>query len=212
MIRELSNQRQFVINSREFNNNESQKAMNHSFQYSCSIDDKPVWVFDNLCTQEEAASISNGLNISAFKRNEVARPDTAEYKHWVVALSEAQIRSCPVYDRAMKQIKETPGKAYRAYRGYVNYASYGDMLFTHTDCLPDADELTVLVYLCPEWNIEWGGETLFYNELDDCVFASTPKPGRTVIFHGAIKHVGRPPNRVCYSPRYTLAFKLEPAE
>lgn len=74
------------------------------------------------------------------------------------------------------------------------------MQFTHIDCLPEADELTVLVYLCPEWNIEWGGETLFYNASDDCVFASTPKPRRTVIFHDAIKHVGRPPNRACYSP------------
>jgi Rps23 Pro-64 3,4-dihydroxylase Tpa1-like proline 4-hydroxylase len=178
--------------------------------YSHTVGNKPIWVFDNLCSQDEATSIFKGLEISAFKHNEVARPDTAQFKHWAVGLSDAQITSLPVYQRAMEQISETTGKKYRAYRGYVNYASYGDMLFTHTDCLPEADELTVLVYLCPEWDIEWGGETLFYNEHDDCVFASTPKPGRTVIFHGAIKHVGRPPNRICYTPRYTLAFKLEP--
>ena len=75
--------------------------------------------------------------------------------------------------------------------------------------MPGADELTVLVYISPTWDIEWGGETMFFNEQDDCLFACTPKPGRVSIFHGAIKHVGRPPNRICYTPRYTLAFKLE---
>ena len=30
-----------------------------------------------------------------------------------------------------------------------------------------------------------------------------------VVFDGAIKHVGRPPNRICYHPRYTFAIKFE---
>jgi hypothetical protein len=29
------------------------------------------------------------------------------------------------------------------------------------------------------------------------------------VFDGAIKHVGRPPNRICYAPRYTFAIKFE---
>ena len=101
--------------------------------YSHTVGNKPIWVFDNLCSQDEATSIFKGLEISAFKHNEVARPDTAQYKHWAVGLSDAQIASLPVYQRAMAQISETTGKKYRAYRGYVNYASYGDMLFTHTE-------------------------------------------------------------------------------
>ena len=125
--------------------------------YSHTVGDKPIWVFDNLCSKDEATSVFKGLEASAFRLNEVARPDTAEYKHWAVGLSEPQIAGLPVYQRAMAQIAEITGKKYRAYRGYVNYASYGDMLFTHTDCLPEADELTVLVYICPQWDIEWGG-------------------------------------------------------
>ena len=42
-------------------------------------------------------------------------------------------------------------------------------------------------------------------------FVASPKPGRLVVFDGAIKHVGRPPNRICYAPRFTFAIKLEPA-
>ena len=126
--------------------------------YSCSVNDKPIWVYDNLCSTEEATSIFQGLEVSAFRHNEVARPDTAQYKHWAVSLNESQIQNLPVYQRAIKQIFDATGKQYQAYRGYVNYAAFGDMLFTHTDCLPDSDELTVLVYICSKWDIEWGGD------------------------------------------------------
>lgn len=185
--------------------------MEFSPTHSLTIENKPLWVFDNLCTVDEATSVFQGLEVSAFKRNEVARPDTQAYRHWAVNLSEQQIQGLPVYQRALQAVKALTGDEYRAYRGYVNYASFGDMLFTHTDCLPEANEFTVLAYISPQWDVEWGGETLFYNNDDDCLFACTPKPGRVTIFHGAIKHVGRPPNRICLTPRFTLAFKLEKA-
>lgn len=178
-------------------------------KYSAEVEGKPIWVFDELCPESEVRDLYKGLGASAFKRDEIARPDTENYRHWAVNLHNMQIGSLPVYQRCLDAIESKTGKRFKAYRGYVNYASFGDMLFTHTDCLPGQNELTVLVYICPEWDIEWGGETMFYNSEDDCVFACTPKPGRVVIFNGAIKHVGRPPNRICYNPRYTLAFKME---
>ena len=185
--------------------------MKYSPTHSISVDGKPVWVFDDLCTTKEAEDLYKGLQASGFKKDEIARPDTEEYKHWAVNLTAEQVRSLPVYHRAMEAIEALTQKSYRAYRGYVNHAAFGDMLFTHTDCEPSADEFTVLAYISPEWNIEWGGETLFFNDQDDCLFACSPKPARVAIFHGAIKHVGRPPNRICYAPRFTLAFKLERA-
>lgn len=185
--------------------------MKYSPTHSVDIEGKPLWVFDDLCTQEEATGIYKGLEMSAFKRNEIARPDTKDFRHWAVNLVDQQTKSLPVYHRAIEAVQEMTSETYKAYRGYVNHASFGDMLFTHTDCMPEAQELTVLAFITPQWDIEWGGETMFYNSHDDCVFACTPKPGRVTIFHGAIKHVGRPPNRICYAPRYTLAFKLEKA-
>lgn len=182
------------------------------FTFHQEIDGKPLWVIDDLCTLQESSDIFTGLLTAGFIRTEIARPDTSKYQHWVVNLSAQQINALPVYQRSINAIQKLASKSYDAYRGYVNYATFGDMLFTHTDCAPDADELTVLTYISDEWDIEWGGETLFYNNKNDCVFACTPKPGRTVIFHGAIKHVGRPPNKVCIKPRYTLAFKMELAK
>lgn len=178
-------------------------------KYKYSVNERDIYIFDNISDIREIQSIYQGMEQSAFKRNEIARPDTQNYKHWAVNLSEPQINNLPLYQKIVEAIRENVGYKYRCYRGYCNYASFGDMLFTHTDCLPQSKELTALVYICPEWNVEWGGETLFYNEEKDCVYACTPKPGRVVLFDGAITHVGRPPNKIYVGPRYTLAFKLE---
>lgn len=184
--------------------------MKYQPKYETTVDGKKIWVFDDLCSANEAATIAHNLELSAFVRSEVARPDTATFRHFVLNLNATQLANLPMYSRSLEAVKQITSKNFRAYRAYCNLASYGDMLFTHTDCMPGSPELTVLIYMCPKWDIEWGGETMFYNSEDDCVYACTPKPGRVVIFDGSIKHVGRPPNRVCYASRFTLAFKLEP--
>lgn len=101
-----------------------------------------------------------------------------------------------------------PGERYRAYRAYTNHAAYGDMLYTHCDCGPDQRELTALWYMTTHWEPEWGGETMFFDSSGDAMFCVSPRPGRLVLFDGAIPHVGRPPSRICYAPRYTFAIKL----
>jgi hypothetical protein len=67
-----------------------------------------------------------------------------------------------------------------------------------------------LWFIAPDWNVEWGGETVFFDSVMDAQIAVSPRPGRLVLFDGSLTHVGRPPNRICYAPRYTLAFKLQP--
>ncbi|MEO3878349.1 2OG-Fe(II) oxygenase family protein [Rheinheimera fenheensis] len=183
--------------------------MKYQPKYETSIEGRKIWVFDNLCSPEESGVIAMNLENSPFIRSEVARPDTAAFRHFVLNLNANQLSALPVYHRSLEAVFSLTGQRFKAYRAYCNLASYGDMLFTHTDCLPGSTELTVLMYACHKWDVEWGGETMFYNSEDDCVYACTPKPGRVVIFDGAIKHVGRPPNRVCYASRFTLAFKLE---
>ena len=173
------------------------------------VDGRPIRVFDGLLPN--VSDYVQGLGRAAFTRSEIARPETAEYKHWATEVKlDALIRQ-PIFELTQQAVRTFagPGVGYRPYRAYTNVASYGDMLFTHTDCLPDQHDLTALWYLCERWDIEWGGETLFFDAADDVACAVIPKPGRLVVFDGAIKHVGRPPNRICYSPRYTFAIKFE---
>lgn len=173
------------------------------------IDGRPLRVFDGLLPN--VTEYVQGLSRAAFTRTEVARPETAEYKHWATEIKLEGLVRQPIFEFTRQAVAAfcPSGISYKPYRAYTNVATYGDMLFTHTDCLPDQHDLTALWYLCERWDIEWGGETMFYDAQDEVACAVTPKPGRLVVFDGAIKHVGRPPNRICYAPRYTFAIKFE---
>ena len=173
------------------------------------IDGRPLRVFDDHLPN--VGEYVQALSRAAFTRTEAAREDTGEFRHWVTELKmEALVRQ-PIFETTRRAVLafSNPGFGYRPYRAYTNAATYGDMLFTHIDCLPDQHELTALWYLCDRWDMEWGGETVFYDGNDELMCAVRPRPGRLVVFDGAIRHAGRPPNRICYVPRYTFAIKFE---
>ncbi|WP_454829311.1 2OG-Fe(II) oxygenase [Pseudoxanthomonas wuyuanensis] len=174
------------------------------------VEGKRIRVFDGYLPN--AAEYVAELAKMPFTRTEVARPETAGYKHWVSELRIEALLRQPIMELTHRAARgfAAPGVAYRPYRAYTNVAGYGDMLFTHVDCLPGQRELTALWYLCDRWDLEWGGETMFFDAQGDAAYAVTPKPGRLVVFDGDIVHAGRPPNRICYAPRYTFAIKLEP--
>ncbi len=174
------------------------------------VEGREVAIFDGLLPAADVARYTQMLHRVPFTRTEVARPDTAEYRHWVSEMAVPALVNLPLWKATADAVKALrPSDTYRPYRVYTNHAAYGDMLFTHTDAQPGAQELTVLWFLCEKWDTEWGGETLFFDDAGDAVFVASPRPGRMVVFDGAIRHVGRPPNRICYAPRYTFAIKLE---
>ncbi len=175
-----------------------------------TVEGRSIGVFDGLLAGPQIAGLVRGLENGGFTRTEVARPETAQFKHWVLNLPLKQARGLPMHAPTLSAAgRLDSANAWRAYRSYCNFAAYGDMLFIHTDAQPEAHELTALWFLSVEWEAEWGGETLFFDSQMDARFVVTPRPGRLVIFDGRIPHVGRPPNRICYAPRYTFAYKLE---
>lgn len=173
------------------------------------VDGRPLRVFDGILP--DVGEYVRTLGRAAFTRTEIARPETAEYKHWATEVKIEALVQQPIFELTRRAVAgfADGSTGFRPYRAYTNVASYGDMLFTHTDCLPEQGDLTALWYLCDRWDIEWGGETLFFDGAGEVACAVIPRPGRLVVFDGAITHVGRPPNRICYAPRYTFAIKFE---
>ncbi len=93
---------------------------------------------------------------------------------------------------------------------WLNGQTYGLENAIHTD-RPSEEEgwYTVLIYINPEWHVDWGGETMFYNQArTDVVYAVVPKPGRLVFFDARHHHWARPPTRNTQDLRITLAFHL----
>jgi len=175
------------------------------------VEGRDIFVFDGLVSDTDLGAYVEALARAPFMRTEFAKPDTAEYKHWASEMPLANVTRLPLWVATERAVAfARPGEHYRPLRAYTNYAAYGDMLYTHTDCLPDQRELTALWFISTHWEPEWGGETMFFDASGDAMFCASPKPGRLVVFDGAIPHAGRPPSRICYTPRYSFAIKLGP--
>ena len=176
---------------------------------TATVNGREVFVFDGLATLEETTRYFTALSQASFTRTEKARPDSDEFRHWVCEMPLENLPRTSLWVATEKAVLHVrPGERFVPYRVYTNFASFGDTLLTHVDAVPNARELTALWFLCEHWDREWGGETLFYDESGDAEIAVSPKPGRLVLFDGAIRHAGKPPNRNCPVGRYTFAVKL----
>ncbi len=177
-----------------------------------TVDGMPLIVIDDLLPNEQTLRLFHWLNGSPFTRTESARPDTQAFLHWAVNVAPQDCKNLPLYQptiEALAQYLPEHGPQ-RLYRSYCNLCSYGDMLFTHTDVFEGEQGFTALWYIAPQWDLEWGGETLFFDKTGDPVFVVGFKPGRLAIFDGSIRHAGKPPNKVCVLPRLTFALKFTP--
>src|SRR5690349_7907552 len=111
-------------------------------------------------------------------------------------------------DTFLRSLRQTvqmllPNERFTDQRAYVNCSVYGDSYYMHRDCAPHERHVTALYYANLEWQPDWGGETIYYNDEEDAEFAITPRPGRLVIARGAILHRAHVPIRSCYEERYT---------
>lgn len=175
-----------------------------------TIDGRAVVVLDDLVSGAQLAALHEALENAQFRRSEHARPDTREIRHWAADLRDVGAAVCdPFLNVSAEQVERFFGGGRRPDRAYCNVALYGDMLFSHKDSRPEDDLVTALWYVCTEWNVEWGGETLFFDESSDAAFVVSPRPGRLVLFDGALRHAGRPPNRICHAARYSMAMKFK---
>jgi SM-20-related protein len=176
---------------------------------STQVEGRDIFVFDGLLPQEESARYFQTLGRAAFTRTETARADSQEFRHWVCEMPLENLPKLSLWPPTQAAVATCRrGGNFQPYRVYTNFASFGDLLLTHVDALPEARELTALWFLSERWDTEWGGETLFYDSAGDAQVAVSPKPGRLLLFDGALRHAGKPPNRNCYVSRFTFAIKL----
>ena len=56
--------------------------------------------------------------------------------------------------------------------------------------------------------VSLAGETMFFTEDEAARHAVLPMPGRLLLFVASIKHCGRPPSRLFWGQRLTLAVKF----
>tara|TARA_R110000803_G_C11795783_1_gene298677 strand:+ start:56 stop:574 length:519 start_codon:yes stop_codon:yes gene_type:complete len=86
----------------------------------------------------------------------------------------------------------------------INCSRPGETYWTHTH---GKTIKVVLYYPNFKWNIEWGGETMFYDAKGkDLIFASEYKSNRMILFDGNIPHSVRAPTYIADQYRFTISF------
>lgn len=92
-------------------------------------------------------------------------------------------------------------------RVYANGHTFGGDGHMHTDSA-QPDYFTTIYYAHPQWEANWGGETVFFDQGGRDVIRSVfPIPGRLAVFPGDIPHAARTPSRDCPALRTVLVFK-----
>lgn len=95
-------------------------------------------------------------------------------------------------------------------RIYTNAMGFGDHAHMHRDSSGEANDanVTALLYPNPNWDSSYAGETVMFTEDSDATEVIQPRPGRLLLFRASVQHVGRPPSRLFWGQRFTLAIKF----
>lgn len=137
-----------------------------------------------------------------------------EFSHWNVNFGGskkarkdvlAQMPEC--VQAIWRHLDWIPQAGYRLIRGYCNAMPYGAEGWPHTDSQVETDK-SLVIYLNPEWETAWYGETVIFDEAGEIVRSIMPKFGRLLIFPGAQLHAARAVSRICPQARYVLVMKI----
>ncbi len=170
---------------------------------------RPIYLVDGWIDEATICRVHTRFSTLKFARTESDRDDTKHVKTLVANLDQEVLATEPLLGAlAILVMQLFPGERLAPYRAYVNCYIYGDDAYPHRDCSSDRDDVTVLYYANKEWSQAFGGETIFFNDEGDARIAIGPRPGRIVVFRGAIEHRSGIPSRGCPLQRLTLAYKF----
>lgn len=139
-----------------------------------------------------------------------------EFTHWNHDFAGAgALNSIDVSDKIKGPIKDAWDHIQKHIVGpsallrcYTNSHTFGVEGYPHTDSKRNVDK-TILIYMTPNWQRNWGGETVVYHG-DEIAHAELPHYGSGLIFNGVDWHCARAVTRICPAQRITLMFKYSP--
>ena len=141
-------------------------------------------MLDGAVSPLEIASRYGFLEQLPYPLNDIDTDETAYSRHWKAALPVPL--ATPLLKRCISLTQELMGvDPARLRRVHSNLHLYPDVQFPHVDF---TSGVTALYHANPAWAERWLGETTFYDENREPIYAVAPKPGRLALFHGDILH------------------------
>jgi Rps23 Pro-64 3,4-dihydroxylase Tpa1-like proline 4-hydroxylase len=90
----------------------------------------------------------------------------------------------------------------RFIKANINLSTPTDTYWSHDH----KNQMVALYYVNKQWNHNWAGETVFFNDdVSEVEYSSIYTPGRLIIFDGEIPHSIRPQSVLAPHYRFTLS-------
>ena len=173
---------------------------------------KQIVVIDDCFNFSELAGIHTGACALPFK---ISNSNASEVQHIVdrrlVSYIDSRALATMGFFAEEKSsiIKKYVSDDFEIFNSYVNLGIRGDQHETHADYYWKDGGKTLLLYVNKEWNRNWGGETVFFDDAGEEIEYITPYiPGRIIIFDSDIPHLAKEQSSLGPSYRFTLAIKF----
>ena len=149
------------------------------------ISGRELFVCDDMVEPVTRHRIGTLVRTLHYQRSEKSRADVPG----LVAVCDIAPETIAA-DAFLRNLRQTvemlfPNEQFTDQRAYVNCSIFGDSYYIHRDCAAHERHVTALYYANLEWQPDWGGETIYYNDEEDAEYAISPRPGRLVIARGA---------------------------
>lgn len=156
--------------------------------------------FRDILTKEEQQECLRILEEPSWSFS--GKSNDIDFAFWYKELMHVEFFRKTFYNR----ILELTGDKLEIQRLYANGQTHGQPGSLHEDDHRE-NSWTFLYYANPYWEIQWGGDTVFYkNEKEYDVVQLIPNTA--VFFKGNLLHAGLEPTRHFKGLRMTVAFKL----
>jgi len=166
----------------------------------------PIEIFNNLLQTPELInqcdSILRGFGWKFGFKSDVG-DESYQYNipFWKLPLDEEPFFTSVLFDI----LKERTYKDFELLEVYCNGQTYGQDGHPHIDNV-HGETHTFLYYANKDWNLTWGGQTVFL--VNDNRIGIDPRPNTAVLFTTDLMHYGEAYNQFCRDLRMTVCYKL----
>lgn len=163
-------------------------------------------VYENILTPEEHETCDNALRGFGWRFGFKSDLGDEAYKDnipfWKLPLDHE-----PFFTQHMfNMIEQRTEIKFELLEVYCNGQCYGQDGHPHIDNV-HGETHTFLYYANKDWNLTWGGQTVFL--VDGKRIGIDPYPNRAILFSTDLLHYGEAYNQFCRDLRMTVCYKLK---
>lgn len=173
---------------------------------------KKIVIIDNLYNYSEISGIHKWVINSPFRIANADADDVQDIsdKRLVCPFDYNILHDIKVFDEKKLNIigRHISEEKFKVALSYINLGLKGDKYRAHSDHYWANDAKTLLFYANKEWDKNWGGETVFFDDNREEIEYVTPFiPGRLIIFDSDIPHMAKEQSSLGPQYRFTIAVK-----